>query len=678
MPRPIERDQRYIPGLDGIRALAVLCVIAYHVNLPAARGGMLGVGVFFTLSGYLITDLLLGRWHTHGDLGLGTFWLRRARRLLPALFLMLIAVSVWVALFDTAQLAAVRRQVIAAVFYFNNWSTIAQHGSYFSRFAAPLPLDHLWSLAIEEQFYLVWPWLLLIAIWAMRKRGMLVLLTLAGAAASAVAMGLLFHPGYDPTRVYEGTDTRAFGLLIGAALAIAWPSRVALKGTGPRVAKALDVAGAAGLICTFVLVWRTNSFSSFLYPYGFVLLSLATAATIAAAVNPAGRMGDVLGWEPLRWVGVRSYGIYLWQWPIVVLASPGGSGFNLVRAVLATAAAVLIASLSWRYVEQPIRQGALRRVWRHIRQGVVIVSERRRALAFSSAASGALMLSVVGLAGALPTVSRNLTGAGAVQKLHAAPTRLVSDRLAGTRGANTQTGTPRNADPQHPSAPPATTVADPSAPPATTVAHPTKSSCRSVIYIGDSTSEGSTSPDYLPNWRQRLGPQLADVGVTQTIPEISGARSIVETYQGSPNAATVARNRIAAGYHGCWIIAMGTNDVDDVADGSNVGLSARVSRMMKIIGNQPVMWIDAVTMLASGPYAESGMLTWNRDLVAACQRYSNMRVFDWASWAKPRYFIPDGIHYYTPGYIARTHLIAQALAEAFPQGAPASATCVVR
>ncbi len=140
----------------------------------------------------------------------------------------------------------------------------------------------------------------------------------------------------------------------------------------------------------------------------------------------------------------------------------------------------------------------------------------------------------------------------------------------------------------------------------------------------------------------------------------------------------MARNHVAAGYHGCWIIAMGTNDVDNVAGGSNTGLAPRISRMMKIIGDQPVMWVDVVTMLSSGPYAESGMQRWNRDLAAACQRYPNMRVFDWASVAKPRYFIPDGIHYYTPGYIARTHLIARALAAAFPQGSSPSVSCVVR
>src|SRR5205823_8259225 len=136
------------------------------------------------------------------SLGLKNFWLRRARRLLPALFLMLAIVSVYVALFDASQLDQVRRQVITAALYVGNWSTIAQHGSYFARFAAPLPLDHLWSLAIEEQFYLLWPWLLLGAIWLLRRRSRLAVLTLAGAAVSALAMGLIYHRGYDPTRVY--------------------------------------------------------------------------------------------------------------------------------------------------------------------------------------------------------------------------------------------------------------------------------------------------------------------------------------------------------------------------------------------------------------------------------------------------------------------------------------------
>ena len=295
MPRPVAPGRRYVSGLDGIRAVAVICVIAYHLNVPGAAGGMLGVGVFFTLSGYLITDILLTSWRRHGTLRLGEFWLRRARRLLPALFLVLAAVSVYVALFDVGQLSEVRRQVIASALYVGNWSTIAQHGSYFARFAAPLPLDHLWSLAIEEQFYLVWPWVLLAGIWLLRSRIGLLALTLAMAVLSAWLMGHLYHPGVDPTRAYEGTDTRAFGLLIGAALAMVWGSRATERALSPRSTVLLDAAGLGGLIGIVLLVWRTDVFSRFLYPTGFVLLSVATAALVAAVVNPASRLGPGAG-----------------------------------------------------------------------------------------------------------------------------------------------------------------------------------------------------------------------------------------------------------------------------------------------------------------------------------------------------------------------------------------------
>jgi peptidoglycan/LPS O-acetylase OafA/YrhL len=296
--------------------------------------------------------------------------------------------------------------VIAAIGYFNNWSTIAQNGSYFARFATPLPLDHLWSLAIEEQFYLVWPWLLLLGIRFVRGRGRLALLALAGAAASAIAMGLLYHPGYDPTRVYEGTDTRAFGLLIGAALAFIVPlsgrfGEGARRSTPADVRNILDTLGIVGFACVIALVFGTDSFTSFLYPWGFLLLSLATVAMIVAALEPTSRVGAALSWEPLRWVGVRSYGIYLWQWPIIALASRNQIGFSFIRALLEVAATV-VAMLSWRYIEEPVRQGALGRLWKQARAGAVSFGARRRAAELSTGAAVASLLVIVGLTGALP------------------------------------------------------------------------------------------------------------------------------------------------------------------------------------------------------------------------------------------------------------------------------------
>src|SRR5579859_4160576 len=389
MPRPVSSGQRYMPGLDGLRALAVLAVIAYHEQFGWAPGGLLGVGVFFTLSGYLITSLLLGEWSAAGRVKLGSFWLHRARRLLPALFVMLGVVTAWVTLADRARLASLRSAVGAAAGYFSNWYLIARNQSYFARFAPPAPLDHLWSLAVEEQFYLLWPLLLIGGLILIRKLNAatvwLILPTAALTTASIAAMVIWYQPGTDPTRVYEGTDTRAFGLLIGAMLALAWqrsgkrgalaahhaPGSPAARGAheapaapgapapdgapgapgapaaaSPGVRVLLDAAGVAGLLVIGVLVWRVGEYSPFAYRGGLVLLSVATAAVVAATACPGSLIGAALGWGPLRWIGVRSYGIYLWHFPVIVMTSQAHVKPSLPLAGLQIAASVLLAALS--------------------------------------------------------------------------------------------------------------------------------------------------------------------------------------------------------------------------------------------------------------------------------------------------------------------------------------------
>jgi peptidoglycan/LPS O-acetylase OafA/YrhL len=350
-------------GLDGLRAVAVLAVVLYHLNVGWASGGLLGVGVFFVLSGYLITDLLLAERERRGAIALGRFWLRRARRLLPALWVMLVVVTLWIVFLDPSQLGGIRGALLAALLYFSNWWYAFQHVTYFASFGPPSPLGHLWSLAVEEQFYLAWPLLLILALRFVHRRWLLVGLVIAGALASAWAMAALFLPGSDPTRVYEGTDTRAFQLLIGASLAIVWPSRGLTEPLSALRRWSLDALGGLGLAVIVVMVMETNEYETFLYRGGMVILSLATVAVIAALAHPAALLGRILGAPPLRWIGVRSYGIYLWHYPIIVLTTPVDSTPGPLLALLQVGATLVVAGLSWHFVEEPIRRRGFRGVF---------------------------------------------------------------------------------------------------------------------------------------------------------------------------------------------------------------------------------------------------------------------------------------------------------------------------
>ncbi len=375
MPKPLGDKAVYLPGLDGLRALAVFAVIFYHLGVGWAPGGLLGVGVFFTLSGYLITDLLLSQIKNHGRILFGDFYFRRAKRLLPALYVMLALVLFYITLFQRDLLSSLPGDVIAAVLYVSNWWYIYHHVSYFQSFI-PSPFTNLWSLAVEEQFYLIWPLVVIVFAKFIRSTTARVVVTLALAAASALAMGMIYHPGTVPNLVYYGTDTRAFALLIGAALAFVWPS-AQIPAVAPAVRDAITVLGFAGLALFVWMVLFTNEYQTFMYRGGMVILAVGTMFVVQSLAMPNSLMSTILGVKPLRWLGVRSYAMYLWHYPIIALSSSllGRLHNNhLIYDVIVIGATVAVSALSWELVEDPIRR--IRVQPRRGRHHTVAVRER--------------------------------------------------------------------------------------------------------------------------------------------------------------------------------------------------------------------------------------------------------------------------------------------------------------
>ncbi len=619
MPRPLEANSRYMAGMDGLRAIAVLAVIAYHLNLGWASGGLLGVGVFFVLSGYLITNLLVSEWTRNGRIDFRNFWFRRARRLLPALFLMLSVVIAWVTFFDPGAMASLRGDALAAALYFSNWWYIFHHVSYFARFGPPSPLTHLWSLAVEEQFYLVWPLALALGLRLVRKKSILIPLAVAAACASALAMALIYQPGTDPSRVYYGTDTRAFGLLIGSALALAWPSNRIKADTAPKAPWWLDAIGIVGLLVIILMVWRTNEYQTFLYRGGLALLSLAAMFVVAAVVHPRSRLGKALGFRPLRWLGVRSYSIYLWHYPVIVLTSPtvDTTGFDPLRAALQVGASIVLAALSWRFIEEPIRQGALSRLVARYRQGAA-GAIGWPAWVGGAAALGLLSVAVGGLSGLVqaapiattaPIPRLSMTHAKHRVKTHAAPSHTAnppSSHEVPNHGASKSAASPS---------------------PSPSVEHPAPLGS-GVTAIGD-----SVMVDAAPYLKQLLPGIVISAHIGRQL------------YQTPPVIAQLkAHHQLGSRV----IIELGTNG--PFTTGQLVSLLQSLGPVQQIIlvnTRVPRPWqniVNATLAQVASTYPHTTLVNWYQD-----------------STNENQWFYPDGVHLNPIGAKAYANLIAKAV-----------------
>ena len=423
---------RRLPGLDGLRGIAVLAVIIYHEDVSLLVGGFLGVDVFFVLSGFLITSLLIDELTRTNTVDRARFYIRRIRRLMPALFLVLFFSVLISGLFVLDAAYHVRRDLPWAITFVLNWSYLFFEQSYFVNISRPPLLQHLWSLSVEEQFYVIWP-ILLIGLYKLKvgritPRAKIFIASSALAIASTAWMiHLSVSNGFpipnDPSRVYFGTDTHAMGLLVGCAAAALWRyERLNIRITPDRAAamNGLGLISLASLAYFFLFVSELNEF---LYRGGFLVLSILTATLVIVAAHPGLKFGTRLGNPVLKWLGDRSYGIYLWHWPIFVLMR---SGIDIqwpdpIAFAVKIAIVLVIADLSYRFVEMPIRQGAIgtqMKVWR----AAGVPRPQAKNLVSSIVVALVLTVSLVGMYRVPVPDAGNLTGIGGITAIDDDPT----------------------------------------------------------------------------------------------------------------------------------------------------------------------------------------------------------------------------------------------------------------
>jgi peptidoglycan/LPS O-acetylase OafA/YrhL len=396
----------YLPGLDGLRAISVLAVLLYHYrgDRSLLRGGFLGVEVFFVISGYLITSLLLAETQARHRVDLRHFWNRRIRRLWPALMTMMLITGLVVAVFYHEDLGRLRGD-LAFGFYGENWWHIV-HGVSYVDLAADAgrrqPFQHLWSLAVEEQFYVFWPLIFTFGMWLGRRR--LRIMTMCIAMLSWMAM-VWFAVHGNQNHAYLGTETRAYGPLVGALLAFYYPPKRRPVKVGPSARAILDGAAVAALLGLLVLFLTASQTSTWLYVLGFLLTDLFTVVLITVIVSPAATVGRLLGSRPLRWIGLRSYGIYLWGIAIFEFTRPGldlhapSAVVLALRVLLVTA----VVEVSYRYIETPVRSGAFASAWNELRAAT---GARRRRLQQRWRVAGAVVVVTAVSVGAAAAAAR--------------------------------------------------------------------------------------------------------------------------------------------------------------------------------------------------------------------------------------------------------------------------------
>ena len=595
----------YLPGLDGLRAIAVIGVMIYHAHHDWLPGGFLGVEVFFVISGYLITLLLMGERERNGHVDLRQFWARRFRRLLPALYLMMVFVAVYIAAFYPVAREQTRGDFLAGIFYISNWYEIFV-GQGYGASEAFVPLRHLWSLAVEEQFYLVWPLVMIAVLRRSRSRLPAIGLKLIGVSVFiAIVVGFLYVPGVvasscgtEFTRgtwtifgrciavndmLYLGSFSRAGGLMLGAGFAMLWRPVAIMRGPLRDKGRRLDLLAALGLVVIvfFMLTMYLQErgvYNPWLYRGGFFLTGVATLLLIAATTHQGAVTGKLLGHPALVWVGTRSYGLYLYHWPVFqMIRKQANIQLSIPQIILGVLITVPITEASYRFIETPIRKNGVR---------ATLAGLRGEARYLMAAVSVAL-----------------LVGLAAFSLLRADPHCVgeVNCALeAAAQGPDTTAPTtPIDSGAQ-------TTV--PGDTVATTTTVPKEP--QKYVAIGESVMAGAQ-------------PQLAGAGVLVQVKEGRGP-------EGVKNAVILLREAGDIGAGTTIVIQVGTN------------APLTQSELDAIMVEVPT---DAAGVVFMTIHADIEYVPANNELIRSMpSEYPNVSVIDWDAKAAEVELCPDGIH----------------------------------
>ncbi|WP_308615605.1 acyltransferase family protein [uncultured Enorma sp.] len=627
---------RYIPALDGIRTFAVIAVVLYHLGFTWAQGGFQGVTIFFVLSGYLITRLLRIEFARSGTIDLKGFWVRRVRRLVPATVTLVVVVALLCTIFNHVMLTKMRPDILPSLLFFNNWWQIFNNVSYFGALGDPSPLTHFWSLAIEEQFYVVWPVLLFVLLRFGARRKVIRIVVAVLAVASALGMALLYNPAADPSRVYYGTDTRAFAMLVGALLAFvrtssmnpftwdahattqavsetAHPYRGKPQQQGVLRKGALDIAGVAALAGLVALFVYTNGYTSFTYRGGTVIAAVLSAVLIAACVQPDGVLARVFSLPLLVWLGQRSYSIYLWHFPLFALMNPVGdvSAKPWWLYLIECGVVLIVAELSYHFIETPFRKGAFGAFLQQVASSSFSLSAYVRSRFVPVACAVVLVLGALGGLVFVPSTSA-LSEEGAAL-IEGSPDAATDDGNGSgdAQGADASASGEEGdeGEKQEPA----------------TDAYGFPADAYDVLMIGDSVSLRAVDP-----FNETFPYGHIDAMKNR---QFSAAEELFSSYESQGLAGRVV------------VFALGTNGnvTDDAVDS-----------LMELVGDKRIV-VFVTTRSPQGWVSST-----NAALKAAADRYDNVHIVDWYSYSEGRndLFDGDGTHLSSQGakeYVALIH-----------------------